>query len=151
MGQHAMLINDLGRQIKLLNISIEKQLNAKLTSLGITLTGNQVLVLMYVFDHQDQLVTQKEIEIKFEISHPTIRGIVRRLVAADLLATTTSSQDKRQVLLSLTPRGQQFLEENLTDLQKPVQQLNATLTAQISQPDLAVFERVLKQMQANMK
>ena len=82
----------IGPQIKTLSILIEKKMNAQLVANGINLTGTQISILAFLYDHQ-KTVTQKEIELKFKISHPTVRGIIRRLVALNLVETTTSDQD----------------------------------------------------------
>ena len=100
----------IGPQIKTLSILIEKKMNAQLVANGINLTGNQISILAFLYDHQ-KTVTQKEIELKFKISHPTVRGIIRRLVALNVVETTTSDQDRRQILLMLSTQGQKFIKK----------------------------------------
>lgn len=96
-------MNSLAQQLKMLNIMIEKEMNHDLRALGINLTGTQVAVLMQLHQNPKQTITQKQIEVALKLSHPTTRGIVKRLVATGLITTTPAPQDQRQVALLLTP------------------------------------------------
>ena len=101
-------------------------------------------------DHQ-KTVTQKEIELKFKISHPTVRGIIRRLVALNLVETTTSDQDRRQILLILSTQGQKFMKENLKIIQDPAKKMESRLRDNIREPEYEIFQQVLHQMINNLQ
>ena len=140
----------IGPQIKTLSILIEKKMNAQLVANGINLTGNQISILAFLYDHQ-KTVNQKEIELKFKISHPTVRGIIRRLVALNVVETTTSDQDRRQILLMLSTQGQKFMKENLKIIQDPAKKMESRLRDNIRESDYEIFQQVLHQMINNLQ
>lgn len=103
--------NSLGQQLKILNILFEKEMNNGLKQLGISLTGTQTAVLMQVASRDPQQLTQKEVETTLRLSHPTTRGIVKRLVATGSITTIPDATDRRQIILQLTTAGATFLEK----------------------------------------
>lgn len=125
-------------------------MNAQLVANGINLTGTQISILAFLYDHQ-KTVTQKEIELKFKISHPTVRGIIRRLVALNVVETTTSDQDRRQILLMLSTQGQKFMKENLKIIQDPAKKMESRLRDNIRESDYEIFQQVLHQMINNLQ
>ncbi len=133
----------LGSEIKMLSNLIEKNLNQ---SLPINhLTGTQTAVLMKVAD-SPMPMTQKQLETSLKLSHPTTRGIVKRLESQGYLLSVQSAADRRQMELHLTAAGQKLLNEHLDDLQKQLQKVEQQLTQAIAPADLAIFKTVLHQM-----
>lgn len=133
----------LGSEIKMLSNLIEKNLNQ---SLPINhLTGTQTAVLMKVAD-SPMPMTQKQLETSLKLSHPTTRGIVKRLESQGYLLSVQSAADRRQMELHLTAAGQKLLDEHLDDLQKQLQKVEQQLTQAIAPADLAIFKTVLHQM-----
>ena len=138
----------IGQKNKLLTVFMEKRLAADLRKLGITLTGTQITVLAYI--NANGSVTQKQIELALQLSHPTIRGIVKRLVSAKMIETTIAENDRRQVIIRLSLEGKSFLNEQLDAVQQRVILNESALEKGILQSDLVTFERVLDQMIRNM-
>ena len=138
----------IGQKNKLLTVFMEKRLAADLRKLGITLTGTQITVLAYI--NANGSVTQKQIELALQLSHPTIRGIVKRLVSAKMIETTVAENDRRQVIIRLSLEGKSFLNEQLDAVQQRVILNESALEKGILQSDLVTFERVLDQMIRNM-
>lgn len=112
--------DNIGRNLKTLNTLVEKKLNNDLRLLGVNLTGTQMSILMQLFDHQETPLTQKQIETELKLSHPTTRGINKRLVAAGLIETQVVAEDKRQIQLQLTEKGRKLINSYGLQLKQQV-------------------------------
>lgn len=143
-----IFLNSLGQQLKVLTILVEKSLNNGLKQLGLNLTGTQVGVLSLV--QQRAPITQKQIELTLKLSHPTTRGIVKRLVATGLVQTSPQVADQRQIVLTLTTTGQKLMATHAEQLQAQVAQVETQLLTNLTTADQAVLRRLLTQMIQNM-
>ena len=76
----------------------------------------------------------------------TLSRMVTRLIRLGLVLRTRSTTSDREVLVSLMPKGRRLLDRLI-----PVAlQFEAALTEGIPQADLAIVNRVLHRMHANM-
>lgn len=71
-------------------------------------TGPQLLCLYYIANHQP--VTLSQIGRHLSLSASTVNGIADRLKAKGLIVRKRPSQDRRKVLVSLTPKGQDVVQ-----------------------------------------
>ncbi len=76
---------------------------------GITPQQHQALLAIKGFPGQDQ-VTVGQLAERLQLRHHSTVGLIDRLVAENLVARAASSQDRRQVFVQLTRRGEQVLE-----------------------------------------
>jgi MarR family transcriptional regulator, organic hydroperoxide resistance regulator len=67
------------------------------------LTYPQYLVMLVLWEQDG--VTVKEIGQRLHLDSGTLTPLLKRLEAAQLLKRTRSTEDERQVLISLTPQG----------------------------------------------
>lgn len=139
----------IGPQLKILDIQLEKALTKQLKMLGINLTGTQLTVLTMIYNHSDVIV-QKEIETTLKLSHPTTRGIVKRLVANSLVETSPLPDDHRQIGLYLTTQGKRLLAENLPVIRDRVAQVEQKLLQNLSEDEIKNFKKALAVMVNNM-
>ncbi|MBZ3776891.1 MarR family transcriptional regulator [Lentilactobacillus otakiensis] len=144
-------MDQLGRYIKMLSILTDKNLNNHLNASGIGLTSNQVAVIMTLYEKQNEEVTQKQIESLLRLSHPTTRGIIKRLASSRFIKTTFSSGDRRQVVLSLTKLGKDLFEKNMDRIQAQLDAVESQLTSGINAQELALFQKTLFKMIQNMQ
>jgi DNA-binding MarR family transcriptional regulator len=77
---------------------------------GLTPRQYQALLAIKGFPGRER-VTVGEFAERLLIRHHSAVGLADRLVAQDLVAREPSDEDRRQVLLALTPRGAALLEE----------------------------------------
>lgn len=144
---------NLGPKIKVANNLIEKELNYQISEIfdNYQLTGPQVALLIYLFEHQENSVTQKELEIKFTISHPTIRSIVKRLVEKDLVVTMVAERDKRQIILSLSKLGREMIKKNLNQIYQKMNLVNKKITNNLSNEEQNILLSILNQIISNFR
>lgn len=139
----------IGPKIKVLNTLVEKELNNTLAPLSPTLTGTQVAVLMTLAERPVGTVTQKQMETLLHLSHPTTRGVIKRLAGMNLLYTTKSAVDQRQVVLQLTATGRQFVATNQGRINQATQKVERQLTSRLSPAEQEQFRQLLQKMTAS--
>ena len=93
------MISNIGFLIKSINDQIKVHADADLKSHNLTLAQSRVLI--YLMNH-DGLATQKEIEDFLEVSHPTVVGLVSRMVKNGFLTTWLDEKDRRNKMVQLT-------------------------------------------------
>jgi DNA-binding MarR family transcriptional regulator len=77
---------------------------------GITPQHHQALLAIKGFPARDR-VTVGELAERLQVRHHSAVGLVDRLVADKLVRRESTSNDRRQVLIRLTPRGERVLEK----------------------------------------
>lgn len=142
--------DSLGQQLKTLNNLVEKEMNNGLKKQGLNLTGTQVAVLVQIDGHEE-LLTQKQLEIILKLSHPTTRGIIKRLVEANLIESFHDINDRRQILLKLTKKGREFLSKQMPIIQEHVDSVESVLTKDIDQEEQEQISKLIKKMIHNME
>lgn len=73
------------------------------------LTYPQYLVMLVLWERDGLLV--KDIGERLLLDSGTLTPLLKRLEAAELVRRTRSTEDERQVLIALTPRGQALREK----------------------------------------
>ena len=77
---------------------------------GITAQQHQALLAIKGFPGRDR-VTVGELAERLQLRHHSTVGLVDRLVAEKLVIRAPSAEDRRQVLIQLTNRGEKILEK----------------------------------------
>ncbi|MBI0022541.1 MULTISPECIES: MarR family winged helix-turn-helix transcriptional regulator [Lactobacillus] len=141
-------LNRIGPKIKAANTLIEKQLNNQFGEMfkEYSLTGAQISLMVFLYEAKDRTVTQKEIADMFVLSHPTIRGIVRRLEENGLIYTTHLETDQRQIVLQLSDKGFALVDKNITKIHAILDNTNAQITQGSSVVEVEQFEAFLDQI-----
>ncbi|UQS82143.1 MarR family winged helix-turn-helix transcriptional regulator [Bombilactobacillus folatiphilus] len=145
------VLQTLGPQIKIANTLIEKELNKRMAALiqDYRLTGPQITLMVYLYETKDHTVTQKEVADKFVLSHPTIRGIVRRLAAAHLIRVAPLASDRRQMTLSLAPAGLTLLKQHLPAIYQVMDEIDQKIVGSLSQQQQQQLSQALSQVIQN--
>ena len=73
------------------------------------LTYPQYLVMLVLWERDD--VPLKDIGERLFLDSGTLTPLLKRMEAADLIKRTRSTEDERQVLIALTPKGQALKEK----------------------------------------
>ncbi|VDG20408.1 hypothetical protein [Lactobacillus helsingborgensis] [Lactiplantibacillus mudanjiangensis] len=141
--------NTIGPRIKMLNTLVEKELNNALANLDTPLTGTQMAVLMTINDTQGKVITQKDMEQSLRLSHPTIRGVIKRLVAMNLISTSKLANDQRQVVLNMTSTGTKLVTDNRDKITQSVQNVEVKMVAGLSIETQQLILQTLNKMISN--
>ncbi|GEL14853.1 MarR family winged helix-turn-helix transcriptional regulator [Pediococcus cellicola] len=99
----------VGNNIKIVHNKIDTVFTKATNKLVAGLTNTQYLVLIYLSEETTKCALQKEIETKFELSHPTTVGIVKRLSVQDLVMTRPYEKNRRQTEVVITTKGMDLM------------------------------------------
>lgn len=77
---------------------------------GITPQQHQALLAIKGFPGRDK-VTVGELAERLQLRHHSTVGLINRLVAEKLVIREASAEDRRRVLIQLTPNGEKILEK----------------------------------------
>lgn len=72
------------------------------------LTMSQAMVLEYLNNTPDTELTQRAIEQHFNLQHPTVSGILKRLEKNAYIETATSETDRRVKKIFMTEKAKQI-------------------------------------------
>ncbi|MBQ3403878.1 MAG: MarR family transcriptional regulator [Oscillospiraceae bacterium] len=86
-----------GVMIKIVSNALD---SANISSLkAMELTGSQSFILNWLCEHRDSRICQRDIEQRFNLRHPTVCGILRRLEKNDFIEICPDEEDRRQKLI----------------------------------------------------
>lgn len=94
---------NLGYYFKRINEAFVANKNRNLKCLD--LTAAQFDVLVYLLENRKKPCTQRNIELFFGLSHPTIFGILQRLKEKGYVVLNQCNEDKRQKIVCLTEKA----------------------------------------------
>jgi DNA-binding MarR family transcriptional regulator len=92
------------------------------------ITGAQSFVLSYLSRHRDPYPCQHDIEVRFNIKHPTATGILRRLSEKGFVEFRPDEYDKRLKRVVITDAGIDAVEHTRSSLDEAEAFLTSSLT-----------------------
>lgn len=143
-----MPINErIGFQIFLLHCAMKARKNRNFES--IDLTSSQADILNYVFSNEREgnTIQQVDIERRFNLSNPTVTGIIQRLEAKGFITREVCATDKRCKYLHTTKQTEKIYE--YTD--KMRREGNELLTQDFSEEEKGEFSRLLEKALNNIR
>lgn len=99
---------------------------------GITLQQHQAMLFIIGFPGKEQ-VTIGELAERLQIRHHSAVGLVNRLEEQGLVERHQNSDDRRQVLIGLTPRGVKVLKSLASLHRQELRQLGPQLCVMLEQ------------------
>jgi DNA-binding MarR family transcriptional regulator len=95
---------EIAERLRPVLLRLSRELRRETEALGVT--SRQATLLWLIREHPD--LTLRELATLEHISAPSLSGHVDRLESAGLLERVRSSEDRRRVVLRLTPAGVQL-------------------------------------------
>lgn len=86
------------------SLAMSKVYRKALRGMGITYPQYLVLMVLWQQDH----LTVSEVGARLFLDSATLTPLLKRMEVADLVRRERATQDERQVVISLTPHGQQL-------------------------------------------
>lgn len=123
---------------------MERNMNKKLEK--IDLTNSQASILIYLYKNKE-IVNQRDIEKKFDLTNPTVNGILNRLENKNFIKRTISLKDARNKEIHLTEKSISLINE----MKKEAKQLEKEMIAGVSKEELNIFNEVLRKIFNNMQ
>ena len=135
----------MGAYIPMLHNQFKEQMNRLVDK--IDLTTSQIHVLFYLRSRGDEDVIQKDIEEKFNLTNPTVTGIIKRLEAKGFVERTVSSKDGRSKSIHLTEKSIAASDE----MKRALQEANKKVFEGFTEEELDVLEECFKRMLHNLE
>lgn len=135
----------MGMYITMIHNQFKEQLNRSVEQLD--LTTSQIHVLFYLKNNENREVIQKDIEERFNLSNPTVTGIIKRLETKGFIERSVSSKDARSKKITMTEKSYKANEE----MKKAMHEANEHLLQGISEEELGILEGCFKRMLHNLE
>ena len=107
----------------------------------------QVIRFLDRREHEQELTLIKDIEQEFKITKSVASNLVKRMVQNGLVELEVSPSDKRAKFVHLTEKSRSQMKQ----IKSFFDRMNRSLLDGISEENLAVFEEVMGQLQANVE
>ena len=117
---------------------------------GIEFMGGPQGQVMRFLDNREknqELVLIKDIEHELNITKSVASNLVKRMVQNGLVELEASSSDKRAKFVRLTDKSRSQMKQ----VKAFFERIDNQLMADIDEDELLIFEKVLGQLQANIK
>ena len=125
--------------------TMEKILNKELEI--IDLTSMQAHVLIYLYKNKNNIINQRDIEREFELTNPTVNGILNRLENKGFIKRVVSHIDARNKVISLTDKSVLLIN----NMKKSAEKMESKMTLGINKDELDIFYRLIKKMFDNVQ
>ncbi len=137
--------SDIGYLLKVIQENAERLANQIYRPAD--LTSAQVRLMKYVRSREGRMATQKEIEHYFQVSHPTVVGIVQRLEHKGFVRTEMDERDKRKKLIFLT----EYEEKMYQQVKSSHEKMEHILTAGMTEEQIRRLSELLSLVLCNLK
>jgi len=135
-------------ELKSLSNFIKRFADRKLDEFGDRqLTPMQVGILVYLYQHREKELFQRDIEQRFSIRRSTATSILKIMEKKNLITRKTVSYDARLKQIFLTSEALELQEK----ASAAFHELERQLTKEISEEELTVFFDVIEKMKQNIE
>lgn len=144
----------LGPLIKAINIEIQKHINNQMGDApkGLPrITGPQMQILLYLSDRPDKIIYQSDLQGYFNLSRPTINGLIKRLRTAGLIRVVPVPEDRRYKRIVLSEKMEAEFATRKPVIMQDMMLIENQLTKDMSKADISAFRRLLGQSLNNIK
>ena len=107
----------------------------------------QVIRFLERREHEQELTLIKDIEQEFNITKSVASNLVKRMVQNGLVELEVNPSDKRAKFVHLTEKSRSQMKQ----IKSFFDRMNRSLLDGISEENLAIFEEVMGQLQANVE
>lgn len=129
-----------GWYIKRIDNALEKEANANLQQLNLTMQQNRVLI--HLAHAQEHTMSLKALEEHFGAAQSTIAGLVSRLEKKGLVEALSDPGDKRIKLVKLSEEGARLHAISRSNVVASEERLTALLTDEEKQTLLTCLRKV---------
>lgn len=143
MDKPMLVLKRFGHQVHLM---VQKEAKR----CGIEFMGGpqgQVLRFLGWREHEQELTLIKDIEQELNISKSVASNLVKRMVQNGLVELEASPSDKRAKFVRLTDKSRSQMQE----IKAFFKRIDKQLLAGVDKDELLIFEKVLSQLQENIK
>lgn len=136
----------LGLLTKSINNSIERVRNRFLAEYDLTATQSDVLRFVCAADDADVEINQVDIETEFNLSNPTVTGILKRLEVKGFIEKRPSGKDRRYKWICATPRAKEIHRRSSANNSRIEEHLMRGIPERLREQTIAALETMLENM-----
>ena len=107
----------------------------------------QVIRFLERREHEQELTLIKDIEQELNVTKSVASNLVKRMVQNGLVELEASPSDKRAKFVRLTDKARSQMQQ----VEAFFERIDKQLMADINEDELLIFEKVLAQLQENIK
>ena len=126
-----------GHRVRILSQAIRQAIDRKLCDLD--LTGQQSFIIRYLSERQGEVVYPKDIERRFNLTHPTVSGLLQRLESKGFLSCEPDPDDRRYKRIVLTEKAAECQKE----IWQHILTIEQTMTAGMQESEIDTLVRLL--------
>lgn len=134
----------LGLLFRRISHAQKKDIDHNLKRLNLTMS--QGLVLEYLNNTTDEELTQRAIEQHFNLQHPTVSGILKRLEKNGFITTAINQTDRRVKNIYLTDKAREV--EEIAKKDKKI--MEDRYVSGLTEEEISTLRRLLKKVLYNM-
>ena len=134
----------IGPRVRILSNTIRLNIDRKLSALD--LTAQQSFVLRYLWEHDSQVIYPKDIERRFNLTHPTVSGLLQRLEGKGFIVCEPDPDDRRYKRVTLTPPARECQQE----ICRHIHAMEQTMTNGMTDAEQAQLHSLLARLIENL-
>lgn len=135
----------IGVFFKIISNNFEYQKNKDLEMLG--LTTSQAQILLFLTLNKNKIISQRDIEKIFDLSNPTINGLLNRLEAKGFIVRVKNEKDARVREVHLTDKSILVQKE----MSKKMQLAEKEMLSVLSREEQETLKMLLEKIVNNIK
>ena len=132
-----------GHLLRILHWCTHQSMTIALESMELTAAQGRV---MGYLAHQQQPPCPKDIELEFQLSHPTVSGILSRLEQKGFIELHTDPDDRRCKRIYILPKGAQCHDLMHSTIQANEKRIVAGFTPKEQEQFAALLQRAITNM-----
>ena len=138
----------LGLEIKKLNNLISRNIsNLKTIAMLNEISNSNGFILRYIEEHENELVTQKDIEVAFGITRSTASTVLSLMEKKELITREVLKEDNRVKKVMITDKGKSVN----ADIKKEIDDFEQTLILGLSEEEINQFLNYINKIKNNLK
>lgn len=110
-------------------------------------TPTQMEIIMYMLEHQEEAVLQKDLEDALNLRRATVSGVLQTMEKNDLIERMTDSEDTRTKKLVLKQKTIEVFEKN----KRKFDRIEEKLVKGIPEEKMKIFREVIEMFKKNIE
>lgn len=122
---------------------VDQQISASLEDVGLTCSQGHIMGFV---SHQKEPPCPRDVEEAFDLSHPTVSGLLARLEKKGFLELTPDERDRRYKRIRMLPKGREYMDR----LHMTIRETEAKIVAGLTPEEQEAFAGYLDQAIRNL-
>lgn len=137
--------DNIGKVIKQIHYTFENLFNKEMEKYEIT--HSQMEILLYLMFNQNKEINQKNIEEKFNLTNPTVTGLLNRLENKEFIKRTISKKDARFKTITVTEKALKLCNA----IHDEAENIKSKITYNVTDEEIEIANKVLEKILVNIK